>query len=304
MDEDCALSAHLRSTVSGLPCVRCTARAATLLEMRVTPNRTPWLFLLLLWLCAALTSCSSYEEKRMRELFHEKGFGSRAQGDATVENYVAGGDSVVFLIPPIAYQDPAASELARLAAPQTLSIDGRIMIPYAGTVQVLGLTESQLATLVKGLLRPIFNYEIDIQARIVGESKLIYAFGETLKKGPIPLAPLGADMTMLRAVASIGWTPLANLSRVQLIRPDAEHPLVMEVDIYHMITSGNTRANFRIRENDIIYMPPTFLGLVARILERVLQPVQVAVQTMLGLAGVRAGWDFATGKSDQFFFRF
>lgn len=272
--------------------------------MRVTPNRTPVLFLLLLWLCAALTSCSSYEEKRMRELFHEKGFGSRAQGDATVENYVAGGDSVVFLIPPIAYQDPAASELARLALPQTLSIDGRIMIPYAGTVQVLGLTESQLATLVKGLLRPIFNYEIDIQARIVGESKQIYAFGEAQRKGRIPLQPLGADMTMLNAVAAIGWTPLANLSRVQLIRPDAEHPLVMEVDIYHMITSGNTRANFRIRENDIIYMPPTFLGLVARILERVLQPVNVAVQTMLGLAGVRAGWDFATGRSDQFFFRF
>jgi protein involved in polysaccharide export with SLBB domain len=255
-------------------------------------------------LCAALTSCSSYEEKRIRELFHEKGFGSRAQGDATVENYVSGGDSVAFLIPPIAYQDPAASELARLAAPQTLSIDGRIMIPYAGTVQVLGLTESQLATLVKGLLRPIFNYEIDIQARIVGESKHIYAFGEALRKGRIPLAPLGGDMTILKAVASINWTPLANMSRVQLIRPDAEHPLVMEVDIYHMIMSGNTRANVRIRENDIIYFPPTFLGMVARILERILQPVNVAVQTMLGLAGIRAGWDYATGKSDQYFFRF
>jgi protein involved in polysaccharide export with SLBB domain len=274
------------------------------IDTLVTPYRRSVFFLLLAALCAALASCSSYEEKRIRELMHEKGFGSRAQGDATVENYVAGGDSVVFLIPPIAYQDPAASELARLAAPQTLSIDGRIMIPYAGTVQVLGLTESQLATLVKGLLRGVFPYEIDIQARIVGESKIIYAFGETGRKGPVPLAPLGADMTLLRAVASIGWSPLANLSRVQLIRPDAEHPLVAEVDVYHMIMSGNTRANIRVRENDIIYMPPTFLGMVARILERILQPVNVAVQTMLGLANIRWGYDAATGKTDQFFFRF
>lgn len=273
--------------------------------MLPNPNWNPWLPLLLLAsLCAGFASCRGYEEKQIRELFHEKGFGSRAQGDATVENYVAGGDSVVFLIPSIAYQDPAASELARLALPQTLSIDGRIMIPYAGTVQVLGLTESQLATLVKGLLRGVFPYEIDLQARIVGESKNVYAIGESARKGVIPLAPLGADLTFLKACMSIGWTPLANLSRVQLIRPDAEHPLVVEVDLYRMMTSGYTQRNIRIRENDIVYFPPTFLGMVARILERALQPVNVAVQTMLGLANIRWGWDFATGQTNQYFYRF
>lgn len=273
--------------------------------MRPTPNWNPWPILLLLAaVCAAFASCRGYEEKQIREMFHEKGFGSRAQGDATVENYVAGGDSVVFLIPPIAYQDPAASELARLSLPQTLSIDGRIMIPYAGTVQVLGLTESQLATLVKGLLRGVFPYEIDIQARIVGESKNIYAIGESARKGVIPLAPLGADLTFLKACMSIGWTPLANLSRVQLIRPDAEHPLVIEVDLFRMMTAGYTQRNLRIRENDILYFPPTFLGMVARILERALQPVNVAVQTMLGLANIRWGWDFATGQNNQYFYRF
>jgi protein involved in polysaccharide export with SLBB domain len=273
--------------------------------MRPTPKLTPRLLCLLLTAISfVLASCSGYEEKQIRELLHERGFGSRAQGDATVENYVAGGDSVVFLIPPIAYQDPAASELARLSLPQTLSIDGRIMIPYAGTVQVLGLTESQLATLVKGLLRGVFPYEIDIQARIVGESKNIYAIGESARKGVIQLAPLGGDLTFLKACMSIGWTPLANLSRVQLIRPDAEHPLVVEIDLYRMATSGYTGRNIRIRENDILYFPPTFLGMVARILERALQPVNVAVQTMLGLANIRMGWEVATGQSNQYFFRF
>jgi hypothetical protein len=44
--------------------------------------------------------------------------------------------------------------------------------------------------------------------------------------------------------------------------------------------------------------------MIARILERILQPVNVAVQTMLGLANIRWGYDAATGKTDQFFFRF
>jgi polysaccharide export outer membrane protein len=270
----------------------------------VTPNRTALSFLLLAILGCLLTSCSNYEEKRLRELFHEKGFGSRAEGDAVVENYVAGGDSIVFLIPASTFLDPSAAELARLTAPQSIAIDGKILIPYVGPVQVLGLTEAQLATLVKGLLQGVFQFEVDVQARIVGESKNIYAFGEVGAKGIVPMALLGADCTILKAVARIRWTPLANLSRVQLIRPDAEHPLHVEVDVYHMIMSGNTQRNIRIRENDIIYIPPTFLGMVSRLLERILTPVSVAVQTILGFAQIRFGWDVASGQTNSSFFRF
>ncbi len=111
-------------------------------------------------------------------------------------------------------------------------------------------------------------------------------------------------MTILKAVARIGWTGLANLSRVFLIRPDAEHPLQVEIDLHEMITTGYTARNVRIRENDIIYIPPTFLGLIARILERALSPVRVAVQAMLGIAQFRNGYDVATGRSNSIFFRF
>ncbi len=282
----------------------------SVLSLRATPEpcvndlRRPWFSWLLLLSVALLSACSNYEEKRMRELFHEKGFGSRAQGDATIENYVAGGDAVAFVLPAMTFQDPAAAELARLGAAQRVAIDGKILIPYVGPVQVLGLTEAQLSTLVKGMLQGYFQFEIDVQARIIGDSKNIYCFGETGRKGIVEMARLGADLTLLRAVSSVGFTPLANLARVQVIRPDAEHPLRFEVDVYEMIMTGNTHRNMRIRENDIIYIPPTFLGMLARLLQRLLQPVNVAVQTMLGFAQIRASYDFATGKSDSLFFRF
>ncbi|MGE3175629.1 MAG: polysaccharide biosynthesis/export family protein [Planctomycetota bacterium] len=264
----------------------------------------PWFLLLLALLCSVHAACGTYEDKRVRELLHEKGFGTRAQGDATVENYVAGGDMVRFLLPPTAYQEPASQELFRLTLPQRVGIDGTILVPYVGKVQVLGLTESELATLVKGLLRPVFQFQIDMQAQIVLDGKMLYAFGEVRRKGLIPLAALGGDATILRAVASIGWTGLGNLSRVTLIRPDAEHPLTVEVNFYEMITTGYTARNVRIRENDIIYIPPTFLGLIARILERALSPVRVAVQAMLGIAQIRSSYDVATGRTTGVFFRF
>jgi hypothetical protein len=50
-----------------------------------------------------------------------------------------------------------------------------------------------------------------------------------------------------------------------------------------------------VRENDIIYIPPTFLGMLARMIERLLQPVAVAVQTVLGIANIRWAWDTAAG---------
>jgi protein involved in polysaccharide export with SLBB domain len=263
----------------------------------VIPTVRSTILLLLATTCTVSSSCSSYEEKRVRELLHEKGFGTRAQGDATVENYVAGGDGIVFMLPASAYQDPAAQELFRLTLPQRVSIDGKILIPYVGPVQVLGKTEAELATLVKGLLRPVFQFEIDLQARIVGESKNIYAFGETLRKGIIPMAAMGADATILRAVAQIGWTGLANLSRVVLIRPDAEHPLQVEVNLYEIITTGYTARNVRIRENDIIYIPPTFFGALTRFIEKLLQPLRVVVQAMFGLTSIEYTYDVLTGNS-------
>src|SRR5262245_27943707 len=248
-----------RSLRRGARVLRCGAHplcAANQDQRRVRTNCRPWFLLALTAVSALSAACGTFEEKRIRELTHEKGFGSKAQGDATVENYVAGGDMVHFLMPPDVYQHPAARELYRLTLPQRVSLDGRIQIPYVGAVPVLGLTEAQLTTFVKGLLRSVFNRQIDLQADIIGESKNIYAFGETRMKGVVPMVAIGADATILKATASIGWTGLANLSRVYLIRPDAEHPLQVEVNLHEMSTTRYTAQTIPNRENDHTYNPP------------------------------------------------
>jgi protein involved in polysaccharide export with SLBB domain len=258
--------------------------------------------------CACLLSaaCSNFEEKRIRELQKEKGFGTRAQGDASVENYVAGGDLVSFDLSPLTYQDPSAALLFQLTLPQAVGIDGTINIPYVGPVSVLGKTQAELTTLVKGLLQPSFKFPLELQARIAGDFKHIFAFGEVGHRGAVPIKQFGgSDLTLLSVVSQLDWTNLANIGRVYLIRPDAEHPLVVEVNLNEMILSGRTNWNLSVRENDIIYIPPTFLGMIARILERVLAPVALAVRAMFGIAEVRESWAVASGQAgNPIFFRF
>jgi hypothetical protein len=249
-------------------------------------------------LVCCLAACGSYEEKRIRELMVEKGFGTRAQGDATVEEYVGGRDMIAFQLDPKAFLRPDAERLYYLTAAQPVALDGTIVVPYVGNVYVLGKTQQELTDMVRNLLLPVFNQNIDMEARIVSQ-KFFYAFGETGFKGPQPMRP---DLTLFEALATIRWTNLANLGRVYLIRPDAEHPLVMEVNFRDMVF-GDTMRNFRLRENDVVYIPPTFLGLVARILERALQPVALAVQTMLGLANVASAYDYLQGNT-PYYYRF
>ena len=255
----------------------------------------------LLLVLSALAGCGTFEDKRIRELLNEKGFGARAAGDATRENYVGGLDKIQFLMSPLALQTPGYERLIELTAPQPVNVDGTIFVPYVGPVHVLGKTEVELSTLITAQLRQVLTAAPEVQARILTPGKFFYAFGETGAKGRVLME---TDMTLLDAMCITSWTPLANLGRVYLIRPDAEHPLVIDVNVREIIVNGDTRANIQVRERDILYVPPTFLGTIARLLQRLLEPVAAAVQTVLGVAQVRSAYDIATGQSDAIFFRY
>ncbi|MHC5066819.1 MAG: hypothetical protein ACYTG5_22925, partial [Planctomycetota bacterium] len=85
-------------------------------------------------LCLLLlaVSCINVEDKRLRQLLNEKGFGGRAEGNANVENYVAGRDLVGFAIRPEVYQQPGAESLFLLTTPQPVGLDGTILVPHVG----------------------------------------------------------------------------------------------------------------------------------------------------------------------------
>jgi len=244
-------------------------------------------------LLMASLSCTAVEEKRIRELLNEKGFGTRAQGVATLEDYVTGGDAVVFFLEPGLALEPGFEQLALLAQPQSLAIDGTIHIPYVGSLMVLGLTERELQSLVQEQLQTISKWEIRLTARIVDKGKAFYAFGEVISKGRLDLVK--ADMTVLEAVSIVGTTKLANVGRIQVIRPDAQNPLVVEVNLREMVQTGNTVYNILLQDNDILYVPPTFWGMLTRFLEKLLEPLAILTRTLWGISSIRYSYDTIFG---------
>ena len=179
---------------------------------------------------------------------------------------------------------------------------GKIGAAIARGVIQAGLCaqENVIASDVSAALNSVLADQIDLQARIVSGQKFFYTFGEVLRKGRVPLEP---DMTLVDAMYTAQWSNLANLGRVYLIRPDAEHPLVIDVNFREIMTSGLTTNNFQMRERDFLYVPPTFLGLIARLLQRILEPVALAVQTMLGAADIAYAADVLRGDA-IYYYRF
>lgn len=257
----------------------------------------PALRLLCVVAALLLSACTGVEDKRIRELLNETGFGGRAEGVATVENYVAGGDAVVFFLDTGVVSQPGYEQLALLMTPQAVGIDGTIHVPYVGNVMVLGLTERELEDLVQEQLQPLFKLPLGrITARIVNRGKYFYAFGEAVREGR--LAMVSGDMTVFEAIALVQPTQLANLGRIRLVRPDAQNPLTVVVNFREMVLTGNTTFNIPIQNNDILYIPPTFFGTLTRFVEKLLAPLAVVTRALFGITQAESSYDYLFGNSN------
>ncbi len=233
--------------------------------------------LLLLASLAPLTpGCSSLEDKRVFQILNRSGFGHHYQGDATEENYAAVGDQVLVT-------DPLNAEFLT-SPPQPVDIDGTIEMPEIGSVHVAGLTEGEIAALLTGLYRPYFD-DMRISVRIKTQSKWFFVFGEVAKEGRQPLAAVGSgDVTVLEAAMLAGPNKVtSNLSRVKLVRGDPVDPLIVVVDLERLLRTGDTTYNIRIRENDIIVVPPTLIGALGNALTQLVYPVTQVVGALVGV---------------------
>lgn len=249
-----------------------------------------------------LGACSSYEDDRIRQLLHERGFGTRADGNARAENFVAGGDEVQFIVDPEVYRLPGHEQLFLLTTAQPVAIDGTIYVPYVGPVYVLGRKETDVSALVTELLGGVFTTPIEVEARILSSGKGFYIFGE-VEGGAHWVPMLHGDMTVMEVIGRARFTMLANLGRVRVIKPDAQDPLVIYVNVREILDTGNTTYNVPIDHNDIVYLPPTFLGHISRFMEKLVQPLGAVTRAAFGVAGFRATYDYlAYNESNQLLF--
>ncbi len=255
---------------------------------------------LLLGLTVLSASCGSIPDKRVQELLVQQGFGRRAEGDAQVENYASIGDTIQFFVSPALLTNPSFQDLYLLVAgPQPVAVDGTIFVPNVGPVMVLGLTEKAIGALVSEQLQTLYTAPIKIDARILTGAKVFFMFGEVLGPG---VRPFRGDLTILDVFALFPVTRLANLGRIRLIRADPRNPLIVTINLRHLVTDGVSTYNLNIRENDILYVPPTFFGTISRFMEKLLLPLSTIVGALFQGVQLQYQYEVLTGKRNYYYF--
>lgn len=215
-----------------------------------------------------LAACDTMADKRMLQNLNTQGFGNRYSGNAEEENWVAIGDS-------ISVTD--SYHPAEIRATVKVDIDGTVLLPEIGTVQVAGRTRSEIEALLMEKYSPYYEL-IDIKVRITTAGKKYFIFGEVGVEGA---KDFKGDLTIFEAVTSANpKRDSANLGRVKLIRADPTDPQILIVNLSEIIENGDSTFNVLVHERDIIFVPPTLLAQFGYFLEALLFPVKIVLTSV------------------------
>jgi protein involved in polysaccharide export with SLBB domain len=236
-----------------------------------------------------LTSCSSTPDKRVLQYLNTEGFGKRYTGNAEEQNYVTLLDSVTF----VDTFNPA------IRGTERVDIDGSIQVPEAGSVFVAGLTRSQIESLLTRKLSPYWE-EVDIKVSIqTGPSKQYFVIGEVLVPGP---KIFRGDETIFEVLLKAQPEEhTANLGRVKLIRADPRDPLIITLNATDIYRYGDSTFNVHVQENDIIYVPPTFMKQVSDFAAALLVPFTELLRSVFGILLDFARYDSIRNNNQLYF---
>lgn len=133
----------------------------------------------------------------------------------------------------------------------TVSREGVINFPEIGPISVIGLTFTQLQSLLN---RTISEQMIGVRGSVtMGAIRTIRVFvlGEAAQPGSFVVSALS---TMTNALfASGGITQIGSLRNVQLKR---KGKLVTTLDLYDLLLNGDTSKDARLASGDVIFIPP------------------------------------------------
>jgi protein involved in polysaccharide export with SLBB domain len=201
-------------------------------------------------------------------------------GNAEEENWVAIGDSISIT---------DSYHPSEIRGNVRVDIDGTVLLPEIGTVQVAGRTRSEIEALLMEKYSPYYEL-IDIKVKITTQGKKYFIFGEINTQGAKPFT---GDLTIFEAVTAANPKgDTANLGRVRLIRADPKDPQVLVVNLSEIIESGDSTFNVLVHERDIIYVPPTMLAQFGYFLQALLFPVRIVMMSVFNSFFYFTRWQY------------
>lgn len=145
---------------------------------------------------------------------------------------------------------PAGSYRSAEQSGTLVADDGTIFFPYAGTVNVAGMTPRQVRDILsKRLSKVIENVQLDVRV-VAFRSKRIYVVGEVSKPGLLAIDDI--RMTLVEAINRAGGiTEGADHGNVLLTRDGTTY----RVDLQALYEDGDTTQNVLLQPGDIVNVP-------------------------------------------------
>jgi polysaccharide export outer membrane protein len=152
----------------------------------------------------------------------------------------------------------------------TVSPDGTISRPLVGVVRVGGRTVAQVADDLKGRYSKYVR-EAEVNVSVMDHrSKWIYVNGEVAKPGRYPYT--GSD-SVVNALAQAGFlTRRASPNGIHVARGNPNDPELYPVRLKDIIVDDDSRTNWLLSPEDIVYVPPSFISRVGYAIEELLFP--------------------------------
>ncbi|BAL83451.1 putative polysaccharide export protein [Selenomonas ruminantium subsp. lactilytica TAM6421] len=138
-----------------------------------------------------------------------------------------------------------------VATPYVVRPDGRLSLPYVGSLDVTGMTIDEVTSLLtQALSRYYVNPEVTVNLTKMGAVR-VYVFGEVKNPGVVELTK---SHTIVDAIGSAGsFTADAAKKKVILVRKEDQQNMI-NVDFNAMITKGDMTQNYELQEGDILYL--------------------------------------------------
>lgn len=195
------------------------------------------------------------------------GDAAESEGEALPSNYTLGAKDVI--------------EIAVLRHPEvsgkyTINNEGNIQYEFIGDIEIAGKTKDEAIAFIKEKLSE-YIISPEVTLKILGyNSKVVYVIGEVGRPGKIYMQ--GDTITIREALIQAALPLLtAKGSKSKLITPsDDGKPKQIRVDIDKLLYEGDLRENLVMKPGDTLFVPPTGLAKVMRVLKPVAEPVGTA----------------------------
>lgn len=159
--------------------------------------------------------------------------------------------------------------------------DGRISLQRVGDISVVGMTVSQLDSIITDTYAEILvSPDVTVIVREFGGQDC-YVLGEVKNPG---IYPINKGLSAIRAIAAAGGPKQsARMNSVLLIRATENHNVLAERLDLDLSDLGSAMQHDRIlRPYDVIFVPPTFIsdlgGYLDQIYDIVLRPLDIWVR--------------------------